>query len=111
MQKALADLEPARAVAPPAVQKRIDSALDFYLQRIQTRRIYVTLDKPLYQPGETIWFRTWEMATRDLGLRPRRPEDTVVVSVIGPANETDPTDGSRRMVAQHIVTTPRGGSR
>ena len=55
--------------------------------------------------------RIEEMATHGLGLRPRRPEDTVVVSVIGPTDEGEPQDGSARMVAQGIAPATRGGSR
>jgi hypothetical protein len=66
LQKLLASAEPARAMPPSAMQKRIDRAIDAFHQRSQTRRLYLSLDKPLYQPGETIWFRAWEMGTRDL---------------------------------------------
>ncbi|MBK7002941.1 MAG: hypothetical protein IPH35_24320 [Rhodoferax sp.] len=30
------------------------------------RRIYVQVDKSLYKPGETIWFKTWDLTTRAL---------------------------------------------
>jgi hypothetical protein len=44
------------SVLPPSdAQKRLDAALTSYLAANATRRIYVMLDKPLYQPGETIW--------------------------------------------------------
>ena len=55
--------------------------------------------------------RIEKMATRDLGLRPRRPEDTVVVSVIAPVDEGEPQDGSPRMVARSITPAAHGGSR
>lgn len=29
-------------------------------------RIYIQVDKPLYKPGETIWFKTWDMKVRSL---------------------------------------------
>jgi alpha-2-macroglobulin-like protein len=35
----------------------LDAAIKSYFERHQTRRSYVMTDKPLYQPGETIWFR------------------------------------------------------
>ncbi len=66
LQRFLAKQTPAAATLPGAIQKRVDAALDGYLQRIQTNRIYISLDKPIYQPGETIWFRTWELGTSDL---------------------------------------------
>ena len=30
------------------------------------QHIYVQLDKPMYQPGETIWIKTWDLKVRDL---------------------------------------------
>ncbi len=66
LQRTLAEIEPAAIAAPGRMQKRLDRAVDSYLQRIQTSRIYVALDKPIYQPGETIWFRSWEVGTSDL---------------------------------------------
>ena len=31
------------------------------------RRIHIQLDRPIYQPGDTIWIKTWDLRTRDLG--------------------------------------------
>lgn len=30
------------------------------------RRFYIQVDKPLYKPGETIWFKTWDLKARSL---------------------------------------------
>jgi len=30
------------------------------------RRLYIQVDKPLYKPGETIWFKTWDLQARTL---------------------------------------------
>ncbi|MCB9765685.1 MAG: AgmX/PglI C-terminal domain-containing protein [Alphaproteobacteria bacterium] len=30
------------------------------------RRVVIQLDKPLYRPGETVWFKTWDLDLRDL---------------------------------------------
>ena len=35
----------------------LDRAIESHFERSQTKRGYVMTDKPLYQPGETIWFR------------------------------------------------------
>jgi len=49
-------LRPAR-LAPSDGTKKIDAAIASHFQRHATQRGYVMTDKPLYQPGETIWFR------------------------------------------------------
>jgi hypothetical protein len=46
--------------------KLIDAAIASHFQRQATRRSYVMTDKPLYQPGETIWFRADLRATGTL---------------------------------------------
>ncbi len=33
----------------------------------QGRRLYVQLDRPMYRPGDSIWFKAWSLHTRDLG--------------------------------------------
>jgi len=55
--------------------------------------------------------RIEKMATVDLGLRPRRPEDTIVVNLVEPVDEGDTHDPRRRMVAQSTPTASHGGSR
>lgn len=66
LQERLAGLEPSRPLPPSDDQKRLGAAIDGYFQRAATRRMYVHLDKPMYQPGETIWFRVWELASPTL---------------------------------------------
>lgn len=41
----------------------LDKAIAAYYERAQTTRSYLQTDKPLYQPGETIWFRADLRAT------------------------------------------------
>ncbi len=35
--------------------------MDTYFQGHSSQRYYIHVDKPLYKPGETIWFRLWEL--------------------------------------------------
>ncbi|HWN66335.1 MAG TPA: MG2 domain-containing protein, partial [Haliangium sp.] len=44
----------------------LDKAIESHFEATPTRRTYVMTDKPLYQPGETIWFRADLRATRTL---------------------------------------------
>jgi hypothetical protein len=57
-------------LAPTAVArgdtKPLDKAIDSYFTNATTRRGYIMTDKPLYQPGETIWFRADLRATGTL---------------------------------------------
>jgi len=41
----------------------LDAAIASYFERAATKRGYLQTDKPLYQPGETIWFRADLRAT------------------------------------------------
>jgi hypothetical protein len=66
LQQQLAGMQPTRALAPSDDQKRLGAAIDGYFQGHATGRLYVHLDKPLYQPGESMWFRVWELASPTL---------------------------------------------
>ena len=44
----------------------LDQAIESHFEAASTRRTYVMTDKPLYQPGETIWFRADLRATKTL---------------------------------------------
>jgi hypothetical protein len=58
------------ALAPAALGRgetgALDQAIESHFEAAATRRAYVMTDKPLYQPGETIWFRADLRATRTL---------------------------------------------
>jgi hypothetical protein len=58
------------ALPPTAVSRgetgALDKAIESHFGAAATRRTYVMTDKPLYQPGETIWFRADLRATRTL---------------------------------------------
>ncbi|MBI4820307.1 MAG: hypothetical protein HY791_28840 [Deltaproteobacteria bacterium] len=47
----------------------------------QTRRIHLQLDKPLYQPGETIWVKSWDLTTKALS---GSPNPSVRLELINP---------------------------
>ena len=60
--KKIAALAPARL----AGSARLDKAIATYFGSVSTQRTYIQTDKPLYQPGETIWFRADVRATKTL---------------------------------------------
>jgi len=60
--KKIAELTPA-ALQPGS---ELDQAIASYYERSATKRTYIMTDKPLYQPGETIWFRADLRATGTL---------------------------------------------
>jgi len=80
----LADIEaPSAPVVQPAVaaekapaasprldtlpsRERLTSAIGTYFDGHVGRRIHLHTDKPLYQPGETIWVSSFDLAQRDL---------------------------------------------
>lgn len=61
----LSSLTPA-VVTPTDATKRVDAAIASYFQGRGTRRAYIQTDKPLYQPGESIWVRVDLRATGTL---------------------------------------------
>ena len=60
-----APAESPRASGLPS-EERLKQGIDSYFAGHLGRRLYVQVDKPLYKPGETVWFRLWELGARDL---------------------------------------------
>ena len=60
--KKMAELTPA-ALEPGSA---LDAAIASFYEASITKRTYIMTDKPLYQPGETIWFRADLRATGTL---------------------------------------------
>ena len=54
----------ARQEAPSA--KELPTLIARYFEGNVGRRFYIQVDKPLYRPGETIWFKTWDLKARAL---------------------------------------------
>jgi hypothetical protein len=65
----LAALRPARMVSTDASQK-LDGVMASWFGGHSTRRSYLMTDKPLYQPGESIWMRVDLRTTGTLGASP-----------------------------------------
>jgi len=60
-----AGLAPTR-LSPSDATRKLDAAIASHFASHATRRGYLMTDKPLYQPGETIWFRADLRATGTL---------------------------------------------
>jgi alpha-2-macroglobulin-like protein len=65
LDKSIAGMTPAKLGASDKLAKLSSQISDFFA-RNPTQRSYVMTDKPLYQPGETIWFRADLRATGTL---------------------------------------------
>ncbi|HEY5938663.1 MAG TPA: MG2 domain-containing protein, partial [Kofleriaceae bacterium] len=81
-QKRLAALTPVHASAGDA---KLDAALDAFQARTKARRGFIAVDKPIYQPGETIWFRLFDVASADLSLTEK---DVATIKLVSPRGST-----------------------
>jgi hypothetical protein len=71
---AAAQVQVARPPPPrESPEKRFEEAADRYFQAHPTRRIYIQADKPLYQPGETVHVRAFEVKTSSLAMSEALP--------------------------------------
>lgn len=66
LQTTLAALEPAAPLPATDASRRLDAALDQFHAEHPARRGYLAVDKPLYKPGETLWFRAFDLADATL---------------------------------------------
>jgi hypothetical protein len=91
-----AALRPTR-LAPSDAGKKIDAAIASHFASHATQRAYLMTDKPLYQPGETIWFRADLRATGTLvGAGP----SGLTVQLISPRGAVT---AQKRLIAQNGV--------
>lgn len=61
--------EPAPAAATrdnTALNKDLPKILESYFDGNAGHNLYLQVDKPLYKPGETIWFKSWNLKSRTL---------------------------------------------
>jgi hypothetical protein len=56
-----------RLVLAPGDRKNLPALIGRYFDGHAGRRLYIQVDKPLYRPGETLWFKTWDLMARTLG--------------------------------------------
>ncbi len=69
-QQKLAAAHAQKPLATTEQQKTTDAAIERWFNTYPTRRTYLQLDKPIYQPGEVVWFRAHMRNTRDLIAMP-----------------------------------------
>ena len=59
---------PASPRVDPVKAQELPKLISRYFDGHVGRRFYIQVDKPLYQPGETIWFRAWDLGARSLAM-------------------------------------------
>ncbi|HEU0029923.1 MAG TPA: MG2 domain-containing protein [Kofleriaceae bacterium] len=77
MQQRLAAMKPVTGPANPT----LEAAIDAFQARTKPRRGYIAVDKPLYQPGEIIWFRAFDLASADFAAGDK---DAVTFQLVSP---------------------------
>jgi hypothetical protein len=96
-----------RLPAPPS-QEKLTAAIDTYFEGHVGRRIHLHTDKPLYQPGETIWVSSYDLAQRS--LQGTAGSSAATIELISPkgapviSSRMQRTDGR----AQHDLVLPLG---
>ena len=86
-------LPPLPAEPAPTASPRLASPHDKDLPTLVARwfdghvgrRLYLQIDKPLYRPGETIWFKAWDLEARTLAGA-KAPQ--TIVELISPKGAT-----------------------
>src|SRR5262249_12623877 len=95
MDATFAALTPTK-ITPSDASKRIDEAIASYFQSSSTKRAYLMPDKPLYQPGESIWVRADLRATGTLA----GATSGVTVQLVSPRGATV---AQKRVMAQNGI--------
>jgi hypothetical protein len=95
MDATFAALTPTK-ITPSDASKRIDDAIASYFQTSSSKRAYLMTDKPLYQPGESIWVRTDLRTTGTLA----GATSGMTVQLVSPRGATV---AQKRVIAQNGV--------
>lgn len=82
LDRSIAAMKPAALVKSDKLDK-LSAQIADYFARTPTQRAYVMTDKPLYQPGETIWFRADLRATSSLVSKSQMGIDATLTSPRG----------------------------
>ncbi len=92
--------------------RKLKSKLSNYNRAIPEDRLYVHTDKTLYQPGETIWFKTYVRNGKT--LKPSGKSEIVMVDIINPKGAVESTiniiakDGSGEADFTLLPSAPGG---
>jgi hypothetical protein len=89
---------PTRRAADVPEAATLARRIEGWFEDHAAARGYVQVDKPLYHPGETVWFRAWDLSAR--ALEPRRHEPMRVL-LVSPRGAT---------VAERMVASAKGGA-
>ena len=81
-----AELAPRASPRENSVKfQELPTLISSYFDTNMGRRLYIQTDKPLYKPGETIWFKTWDLKTRTFtGAH----ADQITVELVSPKGTT-----------------------
>ena len=83
-------LSPADGFRPQAnnaVTEKLRSKLNGFMNLLPEERLYLQLDKPFYEPGETIWLSAWLRDGAD--LRASQQSDILTVELITPRGSVE----------------------
>ena len=96
----IGSFEPAPAASPRLDLADTDTsrlaALESWFDGHKSQRLYVQVDKPLYQPGDTIWVQSWNLNTRELS---GSDDGLVKYELVGPRGEVVRTVSRIRQTA------------
>jgi hypothetical protein len=77
-----------RLNAPGGDHKNLPAVIGRYFEDQVGRRLYIQVDKPLYKPGETIWFKAWDLKARNLAAADSAAPTSMFVELVSPKRAT-----------------------
>lgn len=82
----LADFEAAPAASARLTTSRlpkdVSPRIDAWFERHPSRRVYLQVDRPMVRPGEAVWIKSWNLATR--GLAPEGAHAGITYELLDP---------------------------
>ena len=81
-----AEIAPSASSRETSVQvSQLPKLISTYFDNNRGHRLYIQADKPLYKPGETIWFKVWDLKARTFTAS---DNDQMIVELVSPKGAT-----------------------
>jgi hypothetical protein len=79
--------DPLKPASDNNFTKELRKKAELYREMLPGERVYMQLDKPLYAPGDDVWFSAW--IRQSASLLPSNKSDIITVELISPKGSVD----------------------
>jgi len=102
--------KPSLRMERPDAGIELATQLDAWFEDNGTHRLHVQLDRPLYRPGEAVWVKSWDLATRGMKASEARTVTYELLDGRGIVNQSKRVQVSKSGTATNDFVIPHGAA-